>query len=99
MLHYSDLTLTYVASVNAHPCIICCTVPSEVSNVVISVISNSSILVQWGPPTHPNGVLTYYDVIVFNILTKFNVSAQINVSDTRQMIVTEMGKLFLLTYH
>ena len=67
------------------------------SNVVISVISNSSILVQWDPPTHPNGILTYYDVIVFNILTNFSVSAQISVSDTQEMIVTDMGKLLLLT--
>ena len=66
---------------------------------MISVISNSSILVQWDPPMHPNGILTYYDVIVFNILTNFSVSAQIGVSDTREMIVTDMGKLLLLMYH
>ena len=60
---------------------------------MIRVISNSSVLIQWDPPTHPNGILTYYDVIVFNILTMFNVSAQISVSRTREVIVTEMGKL------
>ena len=83
MVHCSDLTLTYVAFNKwTSIYIICFTVPSEVSNVVISVISNSSILVQWDPPTHPNGILTSYDVIVVNILTKFNVSAQINIPDT-----------------
>ena len=85
MVHCSDLTLTCVAfNKCASIYIICFTVPSEVSNVVISVIFNSSTLVQWDPPTHPNGILTYYDVIMVNILTKFNVSAQINISDTRQ---------------
>ena len=63
------------------------------SNVRISVISNSSILVQWDPPTHPNGILTHYDVIVFNILTNFNESAQISVSETQEMMVTAMGTL------
>ena len=67
-------------------------VPSEVNHVVINVTSDSSILVQWDPPTYPNGILTFYDVIVFNILTNFNFSAQIDVLDTREVIVTEMGK-------
>ena len=78
----------------------CCnfwiSVPSEVTNVRISAISNSSILVQWDPPAHPNGILIYYDVIVFNILTNFNESVQISVSETQEMTVTAMGTLWSL---
>lgn len=70
------------------------TVPSEVNNVIISVISNESILVQWDPPMYPNGILTNYDVIVLNRLTEFNYSGQINVSDAREMLVTELGKRY-----
>ena len=70
-------------------------VPSEVNHVVIKVTSNSSVLIQWGHPTHPNGILTYYDVIVFNDLTKFNFSVQVDVKDTREVTVTEMG---IITY-
>ena len=66
-------------------------VPSEVNHVVIKVTSNSSVLIQWAHPTHPNGILTYYDVIVFNDLTKFNFSVQVDVKDTREVTVTEMG--------
>ena len=71
-------------------------VPSEIYDVVINVTSNSSILVQWDPPSHPNGILTYYDVIVFNSFTGFNFSARINASDKREIIVTELGKIIFL---
>ena len=49
---------------------------------------------QWDPPVYPNGILTNYDVIVFNRLTEFNFSGQINVSDAREMLVTELGKCY-----
>ena len=61
------------------------------------MISNSSIQVQWDPPTHPNGILTYYDVIVFNNLTNFSISAQIGaISDTREVTVRGMGKFNMM---
>lgn len=41
---------------------------------------------------YPNGILTYYDVIVFNRLTEFNFSVQVNASDVRQVVVMELGK-------
>ena len=64
---------------------------------MINVTSNTSILVQWDPPMHPNGILTYYDVIVFNKLTNFNFSAQIA---TRELALTGLGKFgFSITIH
>lgn len=75
------------------------TVPSEVNNVIISVISNSSILVVWDPPLYPNGILTNYGVIVFNRLTEFYLSDQINGSDTREILVTELGKCYSWYHH
>ena len=52
--------------------------PSQVNNVAIEVLSNNSILVKWDPPTRPNGVITYYDIIVFNERTGFNFSRAIH---------------------
>ena len=66
--------------------------PSEVNNVVISVISNDSIFVQWDPPLRPNGILTYYDIVVFNDLTGFNFSTKIHSSNGRDVAVTGLRK-------
>ena len=43
---------------------------------------------------YPNGILTNYDVIVFNRLTKFNFSGRTNASDAQEMLVTELSKCY-----
>ena len=57
-----------------------CLAPQEVTQVVVDVISDSRIQVQWGPPARSNGILTYYTITVFNQQTGFNFSSQINAS-------------------
>ena len=52
--------------------------PQEVTHVVIDVVSDSSILVRWDPPARANGILTYYIVVVFNKLTGYNSSSQVD---------------------
>lgn len=66
--------------------------PSEVSSVLIDVISNESIDVLWDPPTRPNGILTYYSVIVFNEMTGFNFSMTVPASEYTEITVTGLRK-------
>ena len=61
------------------------TVPSAVNNLVVDVIPDDSIILLWDPPTRPNGILTYYDVIVFNELTGFNFSTTIPALDEHEV--------------
>ena len=73
------------------------TAPLEVTQVIIDVISDTSIQVQWGPPTQSNGILTHYTVVVFNELTSFNFSTQIDVSDADVLTVTGLSMHYNLT--
>ena len=41
------------------------------------VTSNVSINVQWDPPARPNGILTHYNVVVYNERIGFNTSREI----------------------
>ena len=36
------------------------TAPSEVTNFLVSVLSDTSLVIFWGPPERPNGILTRY---------------------------------------
>ena len=73
------------------------TAPLEVTQVIIDVISDTSIQVQWGPPTQSNGILTHYTVVVFNELTSFNSSTQVDVSDADVLTVTGLSMYYNLT--
>ena len=46
------------------------------TGLVVDVISNSSIVIRWDPPTRANGVLTNYTIIIHDIvndsITEFN---------------------------
>ena len=69
------------------------TVPSEVNNLVVDAISNEIIDVLWDPPTHPNGILTYYTITVFNEMTGFNFSRTLPASDFTETTVTGLRKI------
>ena len=78
--------------------------PSEVNNIVIDVISNEIIDVQWDPPSQPNGILTQYTIIVFNEMTGFNFSTTIPASDDTEATVTGLRKrklnfVSIIDYH
>ena len=36
------------------------TAPSEVTNFLVGVLSDTSLIIFWGPPERPNGILTHY---------------------------------------
>ena len=67
--------------------------PSQVNNVAIEVLSNTSIAVKWDPPSRPNGVITYYDIIVYNEHTGFNYSRAIHSTDEQEATVEGLRKL------
>ena len=71
-----------------------CTVPSEVNNLVVDVISNEIIDVLWDPPTHPNGILTYYTITVFNEMTGFNFSRTLPATDFTETTITGLRKIY-----
>ena len=48
------------------------------TRLVVDVTSDTSIHVQWSPPARANGILTYYTVVVFNTLTGYNFSSQVD---------------------
>ena len=64
------------------------------TQVIVDVISDTSIQVQWGPPTQSNGILTHYTVVVFNELTSFNISTQIDVSDADVLTITGLSTYY-----
>ena len=59
---------------------------------MVDVLSDSSIQVQWGPPAWSNGILTHYTVIVFNQLTGYTFSSQVNPMDTEVVTVQNLSK-------
>ena len=69
-------------------------------NLAVDVISNETIDVLWDPPTQPNGILTYYTIIVLNERTGFNFSTTVPASDYTEITVTGLRKLkYLLHRH
>jgi hypothetical protein len=76
-------------------CFFVCSAPQEVSQIVVDVISNSSIQVQWGPPARANGILTHYIITVFSHETEFDFSAEVNSSAAE--VITISGLRMLIT--
>ena len=66
-----------------------------VTQLIVDVISESSILVQWGPPEYSNGILTHYTVVVFNQLTEFNFTSRVDVLDANVITVTGLSIIFI----
>ena len=69
--------------------------PQEVTQVMIYVINDSTVQVQWGPPARSNGILTNYSIVVSNQLTAFNFSSQVNASDAKMVTVTGLSMFSL----
>ena len=67
--------------------------PQEVSQMMVDVISDSSIQVQWGPPTRANGILTHYTVAIFNQETGFDFSVQVNSSAAEVLTIPGLRML------
>ena len=65
--------------------------PQEVTQLVIDVISDSNILVQWDPPARANGILTYYTVMVFSMLTGYNFSSQVDSMDEEEASISGLS--------
>ena len=69
------------------------TAPLEVTQLMVDVINDSSIEIQWGPPVRSNGILTHYSIEVFNRLTGFNFFSKVNALDAEVFIVTSLSML------
>ena len=65
-----------------------CSAPQEVTQLVVDVVSDSSVIVRWSPPAHTNGILTDYKVVVFNTLTGYNFSSQVNFLEDREVSIS-----------
>ena len=59
--------------------------------MIVDVINDSSIEVQWGPPTNTYGILTHYTISVYNELTEFNFSSRVNASDATVIPITGLS--------
>ena len=65
--------------------------PEEVTQMMVHIINDSTVQVQWGPPARSNGILTSYTIVVSNRLTAFNFSSQVNASDAQMVTVTGLS--------
>ena len=74
------------------------TAPQEVTQLMVDVINDSSIEIQWGPPARSNGILTHYSIEVFNQLTGFNFSSQVDILDADVIIVSGLSMLQVQMY-
>ena len=72
-----------------------CSAPQEVTQLVVDVVSDSSVIVRWSPPAHANGILTDYKVVVFNILTGYNFSFQVNFLEDREVSISGLSMLYI----
>ena len=61
--------------------------------MMVDVISDSSIQVQWGPPTQANGILTHYTVAIFNQETGFDFSVQVDSSAAEVLTIPGLRML------
>ena len=61
--------------------------------MMVDIISDSSIQVQWGPPIQANGILTHYTVAIFNQETGFDFSVQVNSSAAEVLTIPGLRML------
>ena len=72
-----------------------CSAPQEVTQLVVDVVSDSSVIVRWSPPARANGILIDYKVVVFNILTGYNFSSQVNFLEDREVSISGLSMLYI----
>lgn len=65
--------------------------PQEVTQLVVNVISDNSVLVRWSPPARANGILTYYSVIVFSEIAGYNFSSQVDAVDDEEATISGLS--------
>ena len=65
--------------------------PLEVTELDVDVISDSNILVQWDPPARANGILIYYTIVVFNNLTGYIFSSQVDSMDEEEASISGLS--------
>ena len=69
--------------------------PGRVTQLIVDVISNSIIQIQWGPPERPNGILTFYTIVVVNQQTGFIFTSEVDATDAEVVIVDGLSMLQL----
>ena len=71
------------------------TAPQEVTQLMVDVINDSSIEVQWGPPARSNGILTHYTIDVFSLVSEFNFSSIVDASSVTEITISGLSTLFI----
>ena len=61
------------------------------TQLVVDVVSDNSVIVRWSPPVHANGILTYYTVVVFNKQVGYNFSSQVNSLEDREVSISGLS--------
>ena len=71
------------------------TAPQEVTQLMVDVINDSTIKVQWSPPARSNGILTHYIVDVFSLVSEFNFSSIVDASSVTEITVSGLSTLLI----
>ena len=58
------------------------TVPSNINNLMCHAFSPTQVSISWQPPTQPNGVIHFYEIILNNINTTQNTTKYVDNSTT-----------------
>ena len=61
---------------------------------MIRVISDNRLHITWDEPEELNGQLSYYKVVVYNERTRFNQTRTVMASDTRELDLAGLSKLW-----
>ena len=72
--------------------------PQEVTQMMVHIINDSTVQVQWGPPARLNGVLTNYTIVVSNLVNGSNFSSQVDASDAQMVTITGLS-MYLVSSH
>ena len=83
----------YGCQSNSYVCLFVCSAPQEVTQIMVDVVSDNNIQVQWGPPARANGILTHYTVTVINQETGFDFSTRVNASAAEVVAVPGLSTL------
>ena len=60
------------------------TVPSNINNLMCRALNPTQVNISWEPPTQPNGVIHFYEVILNNINTAQNTTKYVDSDMTTQ---------------
>ena len=69
--------------------------PSEVTNFQVIVISPNMLFASWGLPEYLNGILTGYEIEVYNIVYNISHSVFVPETETNATLSDIIGEIIL----